>query len=526
MTRAKKAKQAVKIFAAEGLSPHLTAFLEDLKRDPLAFSLAHIAISVAKNEGVLVIKKAHRLLPKIEKDPESTLYLFRLMGAAYKQMGELDIASAYFIKAIEFAEQIGDQDGMIRAGIWLCYIRFQKAEYELFRSDIARYSSKVLTGMHLIDLPYGLALYEMIGGSIEKAIQTSDSLLDNDGLGISRYAIKELKAFCLRLKGKLPEAVRLLTESAEGYLEFGSAYAAFPVAKALEIFRLAGFEPPSKTLIRKAITLARKGSWGEQAAAQEAEALLIGDDADAAEGLLDAASNYIKAYQNIEALFSGLTAAYLAWRADSPVFARSLKLIGHLIPLHPNFKKDPILGEFISIVEPLVAGVSNTNENKGIRAFLIGKLRVSVNGKEINPLEWRSQKAAMLLIYLLLSSKHRIAADHLFYLLWPKKRYNKKNRELLYQAVSFARKSLGDKDLITHKHDFYQLEDVWTDLGELENLIYRADATHDQKERDELLDKARELARNELLPEILDDHYIDEHRQYYERLRKRVLREK
>jgi len=154
---------------------------------------------------------------------------------------------------------------------------------------------------------------------------------------------------------------------------------------------------------------------------------------------------------------------------------------------------------------------------------MIGKFRVMVDGNEIPMSGWRRNKALRALAYLLLSPNHMISRDHLFYLLWPRERFNKRTREWLYVALGTVRKNLGRAELLTRKYDHYQMEEVWTDLSELENLIHRADATRDPAEKEDLLSRARELARGELLPEIIDDPYIDEYRQYYERLRKRVF---
>ncbi|MEO0145988.1 MAG: hypothetical protein ABIM19_04055, partial [candidate division WOR-3 bacterium] len=96
-------------------------------------------------------------------------------------------------------------------------------------------------------------------------------------------------------------------------------------------------------------------------------------------------------------------------------------------------------------------------------------------------------------------------------------------RELLYTAMVVARRNLGRPDLLIKKGDYYQLEDVWTDLGEIENLMRLADATRDPAEKEELLARARELAKGELLPEFPYDRHIDEYRQYYNRLRKRLF---
>jgi len=167
-----------------------------------------------------------------------------------------------------------------------------------------------------------------------------------------------------------------------------------------------------------------------------------------------------------------------------------------------------------------------SKDEKGIRAYLIGEFRVFVDGRELKLSKWHNNKAIKAFVYLLLSSNHRIAHDHLFYLLWPRRSYNERSRFLLYTAIDVIRRRIGRRELLTKKRDFYQLEDTWTDLGEIENLLRLADATHDPAEKEEYLTRARELAKGELLPEFPYDKHIEEYRDYYERLRKRVFGER
>ncbi len=164
----------------------------------------------------------------------------------------------------------------------------------------------------------------------------------------------------------------------------------------------------------------------------------------------------------------------------------------------------------------------SSGNKSGIRAYLIGRFKVFVDGKEIGLVRWHNNKAIRAFVYLLLSPSHRMAHDHLFYLLWPRRSYNNKSRFLLYTAMDTIRRQLGKKEFLTKKMDFYQLEDTWTDLGEIENLLRLADATRDPTEREEYLARARELANGDLLPEFPYDRHIDEYRYHYERLRKRL----
>ncbi|MEO0180582.1 MAG: hypothetical protein ABIM74_02015 [candidate division WOR-3 bacterium] len=330
----------------------------------------------------------------------------------------------------------------------------------------------------------------------------------------------------MRMLYRFNEARDCFIASAQSFVDFSHAYAPFPCAKALQLSRFAGAELPPKSLIRKCLNLAKKGSWGEQAAAQEIQALLIEDDKTCAEALFAAAQSYQRATQPLEACLSGLHSAYLAWKTSSPVFPDVLKFLAPLLPIHPGFKKDPILGDFATRIEPLLATETSSSESKGIRAYLIGEFRVFVNGERLSLKGWRNNKAILALVYLLLSPQHRIPRDHLFYLLWPRRSYRSEdNRVLFYKAIYLIRRNLRDPRLLTKHRDFYQLEDTWTDLGEIENLARLADATRDPREKEEYLSRAKELAKGDLLPEFPYDRHIDEYRQYYYRLRKRLFGE-
>jgi len=257
------------------------------------------------------------------------------------------------------------------------------------------------------------------------------------------------------------------------------------------------------------------------AAASEVEALLASDDAVAARGLYSAGLDYHRAYQPVEAFMASLCAAYLAWQADSPVFQEAVKFLAPLAPLHPGFARDPLFGDFLQSLLPLIQQGHGTIR-RGMRARLLGGLSVSVDGEDLSLHGWRNAKAVAMLVYLLLSPKHRMAWDHLLYLLWPGERHIHSARNRLHVATSTLRKHLGRASILVRKKDFYQLEETLTDLDEIEDLVIRAEATQDPARREELFARAAELAREELLPEIIDDPYVDEYRLYYERLRKRI----
>ncbi|MEO0211348.1 MAG: hypothetical protein ABIN66_05775, partial [candidate division WOR-3 bacterium] len=307
------------------------------------------------------------------------------------------------------------------------------------------------------------------------------------------------------------------------YLEIGSAYSAFPCAKALEIARFAGLEPPPREMVDRCMDFAKKGGLGELAALREIEALLSEDKADLPHELLKAARDYLNAYQPVEAFVTGLSSAFLAWKHGGTVFHEAMRFLVPLAPSYRAMSRDPILGPFLEAIYPLLTYGVDQRRQSGIRAHLIGEMRIFVDRREVHLSEWRNKKSARAFVYLLLSPKHRLPYDHLFYLIWPRRKYNERSRELLYTAMVVARRNLGRPDLLIKKGDYYQLEDVWTDLGEIENLMRLADATRDPAEKEELLARARELAKGELLPEFPYDRHIDEYRQYYNRLRKRLF---
>ncbi|MGB9589648.1 MAG: hypothetical protein ACP5QG_04875 [candidate division WOR-3 bacterium] len=522
MNTREKISRATILFSA-GQNEEFQSYMEKLRNeDSLAFSLTEVWLAVCKAEASRALRVGRRLLPAVSDNPDLAPLLFRWIGMSYRMMGELGAAENYYLRAMEMAERTGDKKSVSEARLNLLYSRFFRSDYELLYGELKEF---LRTEENNHSASYLMATMEIIRGRPDRGVNILDRLLESVVGKHFTLSIKEMKGLALRMLGRPKEALETLLDTACGFADLGSAYAVFPCAKALEISRLGGQDPPPSNLVKRCLALSRKGGWGERAAAEEVSALLL-EGQGAARGLLSAARGYRKVYQNMEAFMSGVMAALLGWRIDSQVFPEAMKFLGDMIPFYPGFKNDPLVGDFISGMELFLSRERDSGQQKGIRAYLIGEFRVVVDGREIPLWGWRRNKALRAFVYLLLSPNHRIPKDHLFYLLWPRERFNPRTREWLYTALVTVRKNLGRPGLLTRKYDHYQLEEVWTDFKELENLIYRAEATQDQKERAELLDRARDLARQELLPEIIDDQYIDEHRQYYERLRRRVLGDK
>ncbi|MEO0141666.1 MAG: hypothetical protein ABIM88_08995 [candidate division WOR-3 bacterium] len=462
------------------------------------------------------------MLGRCSSCPELTAILLNSIGIAYMRTGNLSVSETYFTRALDLPETTKKFYSNISL-INLLYIWLFKGAYEIIMREASALS---LDYPDQYNIDYIRSVAQIALGYPEKAIELLNFLKSKGLPGMFRRRGLEIKGLAMRLKGKTYMAQEYYKESLESFIGVTSTYAPFPCAKALQLSRFAGAELPPKSLIRRCLNLAEKGSWGEQAAAQEIQALLIEDDKTCAEALFAAAQSYQRATQPLEACLSGLHSAYLAWKTSSPVFPDVLKFLAPLLPIHPGFKKDPILGDFATRIEPLLATETSSSESKGIRAYLIGEFRVFVNGERLSLKGWRNNKAILALVYLLLSPQHRIPRDHLFYLLWPRRSYRSEdNRVLFYKAIYLIRRNLRDPRLLTKHRDFYQLEDTWTDLGEIENLARLADATRDPREKEEYLSRAKELANGDLLPEFPYDRHIDEYRQYYYRLRKRLFGE-
>ena len=497
------------------------------EKDPLAATLLEISLLGMRHRWVNALRKGTRLISRVSGDPYLTIFLFRIIGIDYRMSGQMDVAENYFLRAMELAERVDDRESLVFVNLHFFFCKLFKAEYEPLYTMVKKFrqSTKVSPSIdqQLICL---LSVAEITRGRIHEALKLLNSPEMNPGDRINASLILETKGLAMRLAGRLEESRKLYLEAACSSLEISSAYSAAFCAKTLELTRFAGIGPPPGSLIKKCVSLARRGSWGEQAAAKEIEALLIEDDTEACPALFEAALGYSRAYQPLEAFLSGLSALYLAWKNEGPEFVKIANFLSPMVGLYPGFRNDPVLGDFLCQIEPLLVASSGTDGAR-IQAWLIGGLRVSVDGKDLDLMAWHNKKALRMLIYFLLTPNHRLAADHLFYLIWPRRKYSEKTRHLIYVNITQTREKMGDSGLLAKRHDSYQLEgDVWTDLSELENLLRRADASVDPAEKEALLTKARELAGDELLPEFPYDRYVDEYRQYYERLRKRIFWER
>ncbi len=502
----------------------LEAYLNRMKtEDPLALSVLQVQMAIHHHEYADALRRGKRLLSKVSEDSRLAWFLLVRIGAIYRMISEVEASENYFIRALEIGQQMQNLEMISKARMHLVYLKFSKGEYHAVYPHVqeiaAREKPPNAYGAH-----YMLSLLDAVQGRPDKALKTQECFLESiDPVNNERwwFSLQEMRGLSLRLMGRLNEAAQASIESARGFADFGSTYAAFPCAKALQISRLGALGAPPSDLIKRCVALAKKGSHGEQAAAMEIKALLKKDDAQTAQMLLEIARQYSMSYQPLEAFMAGLSSAFFAWKTTNPVFPEALKFLTPLLPVHTGFTKDPLLGEFMIKIKPLLA--QDTETIQGIRAQLLGEFKVFVNGKRLLLEFWNNKKAVKALIYLLLSRQHKLPKDHLFYLLWPRKSYNQRgNRKLLYTAISAIRKGMARPDLLRKQGDFYELNDVWTDLFELENLLNQAQSLDDPVKKERYLIQAQQMARADLLPEFPYDPHIDEYRQYYQRIRERI----
>ena len=519
-----RVEQAFEIIRKNEETGEFENYLNQLKdEDPIAFALVKMHMELKRYKHPSVIKRGRNLLSKLKDSPKLRWAVLMPMSRAYQNIGNMETAEFYAAKALDVAKSMQDPKILDRTELELNSIMFAKAEYTSVCHRFAKWKTSSDPYIKHTN-QYLLAMCFVISGKLDKAFSIFEDLKKAVGAKDPMFfGALEMQGIVFRLKGEFSKANQFLLRAAHGHINYGSAYSAYPIAKALQIYRFTGAKPqPDARTVKEVVSLSRKGSWGERAAVQEIEALLLENDVETARGLLDAAENYLRVHNNPEAVMTGLSAAYMAWKNENPVFFKALNIVGPLLPLHPGFKKDSILGGFMSVAEDLLKNTTKPDPATGIRAYLIGGLKVMVDGKEIRVRKWYRNKAIKAFIYLLLSRKNRLPMDHLFYLLWPRTDYNPKTRKRLYLAISTVRKHIGRATLLTQNHDFYQLEDTWTDLGELEDLVRLADATQDPDQKEDYLCRARELAKGDLLPEFPYDSHIEEYRRYYRRLKRKL----
>lgn len=105
-----RVKLGMKIFST-GSAVNIARYLGEVRReDPIALGILEAWMALIKAQNHKAIRKGRSLLQAISGKPVPALFLFRILGMAYKMAGEIETAQNYFLRALELAEQAGDKE--------------------------------------------------------------------------------------------------------------------------------------------------------------------------------------------------------------------------------------------------------------------------------------------------------------------------------------------------------------------------------------------------------------------------------
>jgi DNA-binding SARP family transcriptional activator len=154
---------------------------------------------------------------------------------------------------------------------------------------------------------------------------------------------------------------------------------------------------------------------------------------------------------------------------------------------------------------------------------MLGRFRVAIDGSDVPVGAWRRERSAALVKLLALSTGHRLHREQAMEALWPELSPDASAANLR-KAIHFARRALGEHELIGLKNDMVALapdRELAIDVEGFEAEAKAALRSNDPQ----ACARAAELYGGELLP---DDRYFDWAGEPRERLRQlymRVLKE-
>ena len=485
---------------------------------PLAYKYLLFYRMAYREEFAKSLKVGLKLLAQASGEPWISFRTLHTLGFIYRKIGEPQRSLSFYEKAKEMARRFGEENLVHEITVHQLIVRFFLGDYPSIVEPL-RLMAKKARGLPRDNAEYFLLYIELVlDGPSESLLRKAKGFLGRlTHIGV-RSGLLEFLGTLYRMLGRLDEAMECYLEATRGELTLGSPYAIGPLARAFQLARLAGMPLPKGDLVKRSFAVAKKGSHTEWAALKEAQALSRLNDYEASVALAEAAEEYLKGTQRVDAVMAGSAAAALGWRSDSPGFPRAVKFLSKHLPYHPGFYKDYLVGGLLSDLRPLFRRVEGEASRALLRAKLAGPPELAVAGRGVDLSSWHNKKAALILLYLLLVPGHRAESEHLTLLLWPHLD-PETARNSLFTAVSYIRRRLGVPKLLARRGRYYELREVWTDLDELENLLVRAQVS-EGLERERLLARARELAGPETLLEGFDDvPYAEEYRRKYERLR-------
>jgi DNA-binding SARP family transcriptional activator/predicted negative regulator of RcsB-dependent stress response len=157
-----------------------------------------------------------------------------------------------------------------------------------------------------------------------------------------------------------------------------------------------------------------------------------------------------------------------------------------------------------------------------VQIDLLGQFRVRLDGREISANEWRREKSAALIKLLALSPGHRIHREKAIDLFWPDSPLDTAATNLR-KALHFARRALGEHDLLALKNDIILLapgQELHLDVEVFET------AAREALRRDDPAGCAQAAGYygGELLPDDVYLEWVEERREQLRQLDARLLR--
>lgn len=154
----------------------------------------------------------------------------------------------------------------------------------------------------------------------------------------------------------------------------------------------------------------------------------------------------------------------------------------------------------------------------GMRVYLLGPLRVEVDGSVLDVASWRSRRALTLLKYLAARCGERVPRDALVDLLWPDSNDGERSTHNLHTVIYYLRRmlepNLGPYEtprFLRQSHGMYWLDKaapVWCDTDEFLHLIRQAELLRGKNNVQALVlyQRALSLYRDDFCPEdVYDD---------------------
>lgn len=173
--------------------------------------------------------------------------------------------------------------------------------------------------------------------------------------------------------------------------------------------------------------------------------------------------------------------------------------------------------------------LSASVSNPALRAYLLGPLRLYVNGEEVPERRWKSKKALTLFLYLLTRRGTKVHREVILELLWPEEDPESAAGKL-HPTLYMLRRTLQpdlqayeESAYVRSAHGNYWIDDgptCWVDIEAFKSM-HRRSAELEEKDPEQALtlcEQGIELYRGDFLPEETWQDWAITLRQYYREL--------